>query len=552
MRWWAPILCLLAASCALAADTPRLELLSMPLGEGDIAAVRAATRDWNAVPETALRRQPAPSWWRVHLPEGASADEPWVLALKEAYDADLIAYAAPDYRAQRLATFDSDARQLGSKHRLTVTLPAAHLQEPLYLELRRARAQPIRLSAAPLSRYLVADAARIRTTSALLSAQLLLGLVAAIYAFALRRHVLLLFSVWVLSSALYLLVMSGDIAGLLPGSALLPHAMRLNSIAINVGLVCAYGFLMWFLDIASHYPRVATVFRVLLAGCVVVLTVLMVDPANIVFLHANNIITMLLALLALGVGVARAAAGSPQGWFYLFGWGSVSLVGMYRAGLFLAEMGTPDWLETGHPAINTFGALVLVLATARAARYAEREMHAARVVARTDPLTGLANRSQLDASLALMIETGAATGQSLSLMFLDLDRFKAINDRHGHAFGDDCLAAFADILRGHVRASDLLARYGGEEVVLVLPGAAQAPAAEIAETLRAAVEREGREVQGRPVALTVSIGLATWQPGETDSELLARADAALYRAKREGRNRVAVADDHADHTAVPL
>jgi diguanylate cyclase (GGDEF)-like protein len=332
--------------------------------------------------------------------------------------------------------------------------------------------------------------------------------------------------------------------------------MRINSIAINLGLVCAYGFLMWFLSIPRHYPRVATAFRVLLIGCVVVMAVLLVDPGSLVFNYANNIITTLLALLALGVGVARAAAGSPQGWFYLLGWGSVSLAGMYRASLFMAQMGTPDWLEVAHPAINTFGALVLVLATARAARYAEREMHAARVVARTDPLTGMANRSQLDASLPLMLASSADSGQPLSLMFLDLDRFKTINDQHGHAFGDDCLAAFAAILRAHVRGSDLLTRYGGEEVVLVLPGASIEHAADIAETLRAAVEREGREVQGRPVALTVSIGVAAWHSGETDAELMARADAALYRAKHQGRNRVVIADDQSTHAvpnlAIPL
>jgi diguanylate cyclase (GGDEF)-like protein len=551
MRAWAWILCLLAATHVHAVDAPRLERLSAAPEAADIDDVRNLGAEWTAVGEPALRRHAGgPSWWRVHLPDVQRGDEPWVVALKEAYDAEIIAYAPPDFRPQRLATYDSASAQLGSRHRLTVTVPPAQLDQPLYLELRRARGQPIALASAPVSQYLAADAARIRTTSALLSAQLLLGLVAAIFAFALRRRALLLFSLWVLSSVLYLMVMSGEITGLFPHSPLLPHAMRINNVAINVGLVFAYGFVFWFLDIARHYPRIAIAFRILLSGCIVVMIVLLVNPANLTFNYANNLITTMLALLAIGVGVARAAAGSPQGWFYLVGWGSVSLIGMYRAARFIAGTGTPDWLEVAHPAISTFGALVLVLATARAARYAEREMHAARVEARTDPLTGLPNRGQLDAGLAALVNASPRNRQPLSLMFLDLDHFKAINDGYGHAVGDDCLLAFARILLAHVRSSDLLARYGGEEMVLVLPGAGTAHAVEIAETLRVAVEREGREVNGRPVALTVSIGVATWQPGDTDIALLARADAALYRAKHLGRNRVVVADGSSAAAAI--
>jgi diguanylate cyclase (GGDEF)-like protein len=341
---------------------------------------------------------------------------------------------------------------------------------------------------------------------------------------------------------LYQMVMSGEITTLMPGSALLPHAMRINSIAINVGLVCAYGFMVWFLAIPRHYPRLTWVFVALLAACLLALAGALVDPANGLFLAINNLATMTLAALTLVVGVARARAGSPQGWFYLVGWGSLSMVGLYRAGLFLNQRGTPDWLEVAHPTFNAFGALVLVLATARAARYAEREMHAAREVARTDPLTGLPNRSQLDRGLAALLESCRSTGQPLSLVFLDLDHFKSINDRFGHRVGDACLAASAQILKSQVRTTDLLARYGGEEFILVLPGASPQHAGEIAEAARAAIERQARSIDGCPVALTVSIGIAAWRAGEPVADLIARADAALYRAKDEGRNRVVDAE----------
>jgi diguanylate cyclase (GGDEF)-like protein len=153
----------------------------------------------------------------------------------------------------------------------------------------------------------------------------------------------------------------------------------------------------------------------------------------------------------------------------------------------------------------------------------------------------LPNRNQLDHDLAELMRQAEHNKLPLSLMFLDLDHFKAINDRHGHAIGDRCLVMVGNILRRHVRASDLIVRYGGEEFVLALEGAGRERGIAAAEGLRAAVEEGVREIDGCAVGLSVSIGLTDHRPGDRVEDLLARADAVLYRAKREGRNRV-VAD----------
>jgi diguanylate cyclase (GGDEF)-like protein len=157
-------------------------------------------------------------------------------------------------------------------------------------------------------------------------------------------------------------------------------------------------------------------------------------------------------------------------------------------------------------------------------------------LATTDSLTGLANRRVLEETL--LRETGRAerSGAPLSVLVVDADHFKAVNDTYGHQTGDDVLRHVAAVLRRESRAGDLAARYGGEEFVVVLPECSLEEALAAAERLRRAMP------EGAPVAFTVSIGVATAPQHAADAEgLVARADAALYRAKRGGRNRVVAA-----------
>jgi diguanylate cyclase (GGDEF)-like protein len=127
----------------------------------------------------------------------------------------------------------------------------------------------------------------------------------------------------------------------------------------------------------------------------------------------------------------------------------------------------------------------------------------------------------------------------LSLLMFDVDHFKRVNDDHGHPMGDDVLATLAHIVRGTLRAEDLFARYGGEEFVILCRGATLDNALALAERLRAKVESFVFESHGECVAVTISVGVASWfeQRGST-TRLVADADAALYEAKAGGRNRV--------------
>jgi diguanylate cyclase (GGDEF)-like protein len=153
-----------------------------------------------------------------------------------------------------------------------------------------------------------------------------------------------------------------------------------------------------------------------------------------------------------------------------------------------------------------------------------------RVLAGTDPLTGMANRRAWDDALASAIDQAEFDGRPMSLALLDLDDFKGFNDRHGHQAGDRLLKEVSVAWQAILRMSDVLARIGGDEFAALLPGCALDTAAQIADGLCAAVP-----------AANCSGGVASWDRVETGEELLARADAALYEAKEGGRGQVVVA-----------
>ena len=157
------------------------------------------------------------------------------------------------------------------------------------------------------------------------------------------------------------------------------------------------------------------------------------------------------------------------------------------------------------------------------------------VLSVTDRLTGLFNRRKLDELLDEEVARSRRHAFEFSVVMMDIDHFKQVNDSHGHAIGDAVLAAMAQILRQHSRDADALARYGGEEFVIVCRHASPEGCRGMAEKLRAEIAGHGFPMVGQ---VTASFGVAACQEGDNAASLLARADAALYRAKGAGRNRV--------------
>ena len=207
------------------------------------------------------------------------------------------------------------------------------------------------------------------------------------------------------------------------------------------------------------------------------------------------------------------------------------------------DLGINDWLSRP---VDRNELLARVRTQLRQKRYADslrEKVQQSIELALIDQLTGLNNRRFLENHLSTMLENARVRRAPLTLMILDIDHFKLVNDTYGHDAGDEVLRAFADRLRGIIRGGDLLCRLGGEEFVIVMPAVDVAAATRIAERARLAIEREGFTIgkSGQTIAITASVGLAERQESLDAHELYRQADQALYRAKAEGRNRVSAA-----------
>ncbi|QNM97594.1 tetratricopeptide repeat-containing diguanylate cyclase [Chitinimonas koreensis] len=184
---------------------------------------------------------------------------------------------------------------------------------------------------------------------------------------------------------------------------------------------------------------------------------------------------------------------------------------------------------------------LLADALAESSRQQNRLVEALRRESQTDALTGVANRRQLEARLTEEHARARRYGRPLSLLFIDIDHFKRINDRHSHLVGDSVLRALAALAVDVLRQNDLIGRYGGEEFVVLLPETAAAGARLVGDKLRLTVSGYHWDAIAPGLAVTISIGVAELAPDEAMEPWLGRGDAALYRAKQGGRNRVELA-----------
>ena len=231
--------------------------------------------------------------------------------------------------------------------------------------------------------------------------------------------------------------------------------------------------------------------------------------------------------------------------FVLAGLGLLALVVVLRACMVLAGWAVLTTIHDVNPAqsmLFSLTPLALVLATlGMVVMTKERADERNRTLALVDELTGLPNRRYAQQTLLQHLAQAQRAQRPLSLLMLDIDHFKGVNDSHGHLSGDKVLKQLAEIIRSRVRVQDMVGRWGGEEFVVILPDTDADGAGALAEQLRAEVQQARfSSLSGQPIALTISIGVHALHHNDGNGleTMVGMADRALYRAKAHGRNRV--------------
>nr|WP_204558336.1 diguanylate cyclase [Bacillus ectoiniformans] len=339
---------------------------------------------------------------------------------------------------------------------------------------------------------------------------------------------------------------------------LLPPWILFRTLPISCTLLVCFMILFGkeFLELKTHLPKHNRILNIFLCFTMLALLSIFTVPNLAVINDAITLLTVVVLAFLWSSGLTMLLKGFKMARFYMIGW-TVLLGSMLIQGFgFLGWIPINPGLYEKVPATAAcFEAIFLSLALGDKINIMKKEMNdqleekvkertkqleeakqTLEHLANTDRLTMIPNRMRLDAELNKQLQEVKTNGTSLSLVMLDVDHFKAVNDKFGHPVGDIVLKETAHLLKENVRINDLAGRWGGEEFLVISPHTEPVEALELAEKLRQRLEKHSFTTVGQT---TASFGVATYVEGDTHSSLLSRCDDALYAAKENGRNQVA-------------
>ena len=318
------------------------------------------------------------------------------------------------------------------------------------------------------------------------------------------------------------------------------------SLPATVALACALCFLARLMHLRVYAPYMERVMRFVVYGMAACFVSLVVAPESTysTLYQAANVLALIAVVSIVVATVVATLRGSRAARFVLFAWMPMVIIAGLSAAQFLFGLWSSVSFASSYLGTTALAGITLALALADQTWHRQRELDAARHAAQTDALSGALNRRALETRLAAAFEDARRHHEPMSLLFLDLDHFKDINDRYGHAIGDRCLRAIIEPIQAELRATDVVGRWGGEEFLVLLPGASASDARRVAERIRERIAQIEVESEGGPVSFTTSVGVGCRVAGMyAPDELVAAADRALYGAKRAGRNRVVVDEE---------
>jgi len=525
-----------------------------PTPQAEVVTSGALDARFQPIDLDRVQRRGGTFWLRLRLmgaggtstPAGASGAVLPVLVVREGHDPRVRVFAPSKVELPQAARLP----EFGGGHQVAFMLPRGlTAADSLYARVAAPDDGIHRLHfrIATLQDTLARAASHARMISLVCGALGALSLGSLLIWFVLSDRVFLLYTALFSMQCLYIVFLSGQ------GFEwpLLSHAASFNSYAWNVPIAlsgtAAALFVREMADIRVFSPRAYHAFGWFAVAFLVLTFANLAKPFGLenAVNTFGNVLFLVSAIFTLWICFRAWRHGSRAAGWFLLAWALLEAFNIATTiQLIMSDGETGDaLLYSGLPLSMVAAAVLTALGVADRLRGQRIALTEAERRAQTDPLTGVLNRRSLIERLEAACARARTRGLPIALLFIDLDHFKEINDTFGHPAGDACLHAIVGPIQAELRNSDVIGRYGGEEFVVILSSADAGAARPIAERILRRVADVRVTGYGEPISLTCSIGIATSDMlGVWGQHLIARADAAVYVAKRAGRNRVQFAE----------
>jgi len=480
----------------------------------------------------------APRWWRVRVRDRIDDGGHPHLVLEAPGRNRIDAWRPGDDAPLTRSLFGPDADPAFSTRALVVPLPhGLQAGQSVYLRVLPWSSTPMQASIQPLASIQQDDIEYVAWRTMVLSTMVVLSILTFGFWAGLGERSYGFLALTLLCHALYLAFNGGELRGVDVFGYRLGADPRAARVSGMLALIVSNLFLAYYLDLRQ---RRLWMMRVLDACNVALAVLLAISLVSHSFLipRASNMILLVAFSMIIVAAIAGINRSSRAGYFLLMSWLPMLLLIVLRVLELQGWWAGPAWLAHAYPLGFAISALVITVGLAEKMQQLRRERDWASRLATRDALTGLLSRSAVLQRLENAVEEAHRIGRPLSVVFFDIDHFKQVNDRYGHMVGDHCMRLIALRTRSKLRLEDSLGRYGGDELLAVLPSTTLEQALHVAEHLRASVNNRPLSIDGHLVEASLSLGVAQLEPGESFERLLERVDTALYSSKTAGRDRV--------------